>query len=204
MGNQATSLRPEVLTDLENTTAFTADEIREFYRTFIRDCPGGSMTMTLEGLISVYDKIFPEGDASTFAAHIFNQFDTDHSGRIDFREFLSALSIQQKGSLEQKVEWAFNLYDLDGTGFIEKHELVEIARTMCAQKGHLLDIDEKATPQQIADYIMQKADQDKDNKLSKKEFIEVVQTSKTIRKLVLGTVEATGSPFTKRKEKPHH
>jgi len=128
MGNQALALRPEVLTDLESSTAFSADEIREYYRTFLKDCPGGSMNMSLDDLVKVYEKLFPGGDATKFATHIFNQFDTDHSGRIDFREFLSALSIQMKGTLDEKLEWAFNLYDIDGTGFIEKNELVEIAR----------------------------------------------------------------------------
>jgi len=199
MGNQALALRPEVLSDLENSTAFTADEIREYYRTFIKDCPSGSLTMTQDDLVAVYSKLFPEGDASKFAVHIFNQFDQDRSGHIDFREFLSALSVQLKGTLEEKLEWAFNLYDLDGTGFIERSELIEIARAMHSQRGHLLSLDEKATPEQIADYVMQKADVNKDNKLSKEEFVEAAHTSKAIRKLILGTLEATGSPFSTRK-----
>lgn len=70
------------------------------------------------------------GDAAKFAEHIFNQFDSDRSGHIDFREFLQALSVQLKGSLEERLEWAFNLYDIDGTGFIERQELVEIARVI--------------------------------------------------------------------------
>ena len=70
----------------------------------------------------------PQGDAAAFAEHIFNQFDSDHSGHIDFREFLQALSVQLKGNIEQRLEWAFNLYDIDGTGYIERNELVEIAR----------------------------------------------------------------------------
>lgn len=203
MGNQALALRPEVLADLEGSTAFTAEEIREYYRNFIKDCPSGRMTMSLDDLISAYSKIFPDGDAAKFAQHIFNQFDTDHSGRIDFREFLSALSIQLKGTLEERLEWAFNLYDLDGTGYIERNELVDIAKTMHTQRGHLLELDEKATPQQIADYIMQRADSNHDNKLSKEEFIQATLSSKTIRKLVLGTLDATGSPFSKRKHEPH-
>ena len=58
------------------------------------------------------------------------------------------------------------------------------------------------TPQQIADYIMQKADENGDNKLSKKEFVDAAIASKTIRNLVIGTLNATGSPFTKRKNEP--
>jgi Ca2+-binding EF-hand superfamily protein len=61
MGNQSTVLRPEVLSDLENNTAFTADEIREYYRTFLKDCPSGHMTMSLEEFVSAYNKIFPQG-----------------------------------------------------------------------------------------------------------------------------------------------
>jgi len=75
---------------------------------------------------------------------------------------------------------------------------------MHAQKGHLLDNEEKATPQQIADYVMQRADENKDNKLSRQEFIDAALASKTIRKLVLGTLNATGSPFNKRKPQSQH
>jgi len=62
MGNQSTALRPEVLSDLENNTAFTADEIRDYYRTFVKDCPEGRMTMSLEEFASAYSKIFPDGN----------------------------------------------------------------------------------------------------------------------------------------------
>ena len=47
MGNQATSLRPEVISDLETHTAFTADEIREYYRQFKKDAGYGRMSLTL-------------------------------------------------------------------------------------------------------------------------------------------------------------
>lgn len=199
MGNQSTVLRPEVLSDLENNTAFTADEIRDYYRTFLKDCPSGRMTMSLEEFVTAYNKIFPQGDATKFAEHIFNQFDSDRSGHIDFREFLQALSIQLKGSVEERLEWAFNLYDIDGTGFIERQELIEIARALHYHKGHLLVSDERVTPQQIADYVLERADQNHDNKLSKEEFVTAAVNNPSIRRLILGTLDATGSPFARRK-----
>ena len=69
------------------------------------------------------------------------------------------------------------------------------AQALHFHKGHLLGSDERATPQQIADYILERADENHDNRLSKDEFIAAGVNSPSIRKLVLGTLDATGSPF---------
>lgn len=126
MGNNATSLRPEALSDLQDTTSLTAEEIHRYYKEFMKDCPSGRMTMSLEDFQNAYARIFPKGDAKKFAAHVFHQFDNDSSGRIDFREFIQAISIQLRGSTKERLEWVFDLYDLDGTGFIEQNELLEM------------------------------------------------------------------------------
>jgi hypothetical protein len=70
-------------------------------------------------------------------------------------------------------------------------------------KGHLLVSEERVTPQQIADYVFERADQNHDNKLSKDEFVAAAVNNPSIRKLILGTLDATGSPFAHRKN-PHH
>jgi Ca2+-binding EF-hand superfamily protein len=47
------------------------------------DCPSGELTKAK--FIEVYQQLFPVGDANKFCGHIFRTFDTDNSGKIDFK-----------------------------------------------------------------------------------------------------------------------
>ena len=57
---------------------------------------------------------------------MFRTFDSDNSGKIDFKEFLLAINITSAGKPEQKLEWAFQMYDVNGDGTIEPSEMCEI------------------------------------------------------------------------------
>ena len=91
---------------------------------FQRDCPSGQLTR--KKFLEVYSGFFPDGNAEKFCEHVFRTFDADHSELIDFKEFLLAINITSAGKPEEKLEWAFQMYDINADGTIEKKEMVEI------------------------------------------------------------------------------
>ncbi|XP_043849733.1 EF-hand calcium-binding domain-containing protein 1 [Dromiciops gliroides] len=54
---------------------------------------------------------------------VFRAFDKDNDGFVNVTEWVSGLCVFLRGSLEEKMKYCFEVYDLNGDGFISREEM---------------------------------------------------------------------------------
>ncbi|KAJ9581344.1 hypothetical protein L9F63_023482, partial [Diploptera punctata] len=125
--------RPEELAKLTKTTKFTRKEIQLIYRGFKQECPTGMVDE--ESFKNIFSQFFPQGDASQYAHYVFNTIKHNQTGKISFEDFLGILSKVSRGSVQEKLQWIFGLYDLNGDGLITKNEMLDVVTSIYEMLG---------------------------------------------------------------------
>jgi len=169
MGKKNSKLKQETVDKLISETYFTEKEIRQWHKGFLKDCPDGLLTEA--GFIKIYTQFFPHGDPSKFASLVFRVFDENNDGSIEFHEFIRALSITSRGNLDEKLAWAFRLYDVDNDGYITRTEMYNIVDAIYQMVGDRGETEEGNPTARVAK-IFEQMDRDHDDKLTMEEFRE--------------------------------
>ena len=129
------------------------------------DCPEGRLDKKDFG--KIYTQFFPFGDPAEFANYVFDVFDENKNGYIDFKEFICALSATSRGTLEEKLRClslsnlslldligssagAFQLYDINKDGHITYQEMLQIVQAIYKMTGQMLKLPEnEETPEKV-------------------------------------------------------
>ncbi|KIM46297.1 hypothetical protein M413DRAFT_65187 [Hebeloma cylindrosporum] len=179
MGKSQSKLSQEQLADLQKNTYFDKKELQQWYKGFKKDCPSGHLDKA--EFSRIYKQFFPFGEPAEFADYVFNVFDADKSGHIDFKEFICALSVTSRGRLEEKLKWAFQLYDIDKDGTITYDEMLQIVKSIYKMTGEMVKLpQDEDTPEKRVDKIFRNMDKDKDAQLTYEEFVEGSKQDPTI------------------------
>lgn len=108
-------------------------------------------------------------------------FDEDGGGDVDFQEFVTGLSaFSARGNKEEKLQFAFKVYDIDRDGYISNGELFIVLKMMVG--NNLKDVQ----LQQIVDKTIMEADKDQDGRISFEEFTDMVESTDVNLSMTLG------------------
>ena len=93
---------------------------------------------------------------------------------VDFKEFILALNVNLHGTLEDKLKWAFSLYDIDSTGVISKDNMLEVIKDICTMIPSDIEHEQKT------DEIFELMDSNDDGIITFHEFHNAVKSNPEI------------------------
>ncbi|VDM30717.1 unnamed protein product [Hydatigera taeniaeformis] len=195
MGAKQAKLKAETVDELIRSTPFNEQEIQLWYRGFLKDCPSGQLTV--EDFQRLYCALFSSsasngdrhGDPRPFARLVFRAFDQNGDGVVEFRDIITTLSVTRYPSdEEQRLQWAFQIYDLDGDGYISRGEMLHVVKAIYKMIGPAAVAREmpaeEATPEQRTRRLFAVMDRDGDERISFADFVEGVHADAEVLALL--------------------
>uniref|UniRef100_G1NNK4 EF-hand domain-containing protein n=1 Tax=Meleagris gallopavo TaxID=9103 RepID=G1NNK4_MELGA len=152
-------------------------QMHHYYSKFMRECPSGQLSLHEFKKLLDLQGLDPQGDL--YIKRVFDIFDLNQDGFIDFLEFIAAINLVIRGKIDQKLKWYFKLYDADGNGCIDKKELLSIFAAIQAINGQT-----NMTAEEFTNMIFQKIDVNNDGELTLEEFITGVERDEDLMELI--------------------
>ncbi|XP_058732129.1 calcineurin B-like protein 8 isoform X2 [Vicia villosa] len=113
---------------------------------------------------------------------VFDMFDIKRNGVIEFGEFVRSLSIfHPRASEDKKIEFAFKLFDLRNTGYIQHSELREMVLATLNESEVTVSDD---IVESIVEKTMMEVDSKGDGKIDMEEWKEYAAKNPSLLKIM--------------------
>ncbi|CAH1991547.1 unnamed protein product [Acanthoscelides obtectus] len=184
MGNRSSLLlREEEIAQIQQETGFTPNQIERLYSRFTSLDRGDCGTLSRDDFLRI-----PELAINPLGERIVNSFfqGDEFADRVNFRQFMHVLAHfrpikrnkeNKLNSREEKLRFAFKMYDLDNDDMISKDELLAILHMMVGT-----NISEEQLIS-IAERTILEADEDGDQMISFEEFCKALQRTDVEQKM---------------------
>ncbi|KAM6375773.1 calaxin isoform 1-T1 [Alca torda] len=104
---------------------------------------------------------------------VFRAFDKDNDSCISVVEWVEGLSVFLRGTLKERIKYCFEVYDLNGDGYISREEMFQMLKNSLLKQPSEEDPDEGI--KDLVDIALKKMDYDHDGKLSFMDFEKAVR-----------------------------
>ncbi|XP_029444734.1 EF-hand calcium-binding domain-containing protein 1 isoform X2 [Rhinatrema bivittatum] len=104
---------------------------------------------------------------------VFRAFDKDNDSYISVTEWVEGLAVFLRGTLDEKIRYCFEVYDLNNDGYITREEMFHMLKN-CLLK-HPTEEDPDEGVKDLVEITLKKMDYDHDGKLSYEDFEKAVK-----------------------------
>ncbi|CAF1442757.1 unnamed protein product [Didymodactylos carnosus] len=174
-------LTHERIKQLEKSIDYTEKEIREQYKEFCKEYPEGRITK--QKLYELYKILYPHISRPTLFDNAFAIIDSDHSGSIEFSEYLIFKAAQERESQDPEaiLKLAFDSLDQNNDQYITIQELKRFTKYVLSLSNIRND---RLQPNDLAKMMMKEMDDNNDKRISKKEFLAACRKQSLIQNIV--------------------
>ncbi|RMX54779.1 calaxin-like [Pocillopora verrucosa] len=166
----------KIAENLERETHFSGEEVKSLLGMFENNAKNGKMDRTTFRDILYNDFGLTE---DIIMDRVFRVFDEDNDGNLNMKEWVCGLSKFLKGTFKEQMDFCFNVYDLNGQGYILREQIQHMLKECMVKSSTEEDADEQV--KDLVDLSLKKMDEDKDGKISLNDF----KTAVTKEKLLL-------------------
>ncbi|UJR30082.1 hypothetical protein I4U23_017624 [Adineta vaga] len=173
----------------DNETGFSENDIHFARQTFFRDCPNGFCSKRKFLTFLRKSSVYPSFQKSTrsnilvqilltrqtyrqsrkFFSMMFDIYDRNHDGQLDFHEYLYALSALTGANRLRTIETLYNFFDNNNQGYITRQEFNSRKKLAAQFLGQYQpNINEHLLYEQAFNTI----DTNQDGRITKEEFIQ--------------------------------
>ncbi|CAF0980624.1 unnamed protein product [Adineta ricciae] len=99
---------------------------------------------------------------------VFKVFDRDNDGQVNMLEWIIGLNVYLRGTLHEKIAFAFDCYSLKGEKFITRQEIFQLLKSSVPKQMNEENPIESI--KELVEITLRKMDKDRDNRLSDDDF----------------------------------